>query len=179
MSPRDSDTLRVGDAAPDFTLPDAANELITRSRWQAGQPLLLMFFRGTWCPQCRAQMGHLAADAAAFAGRGVRVLGVAAQQRSRLSAYLDRNPLPFPILADEDRTISRAYGVYVAINFESLRIARPSSFLLDQRGTVLWLHVGSNQFDRPRPDEVLARIDALRSMPPVNPTGVMEPPVER
>ena len=161
MSPRLSNTLQIGDLAPDFTLPDKIGESITRSAWQAGQPLLLLFFRGTWCPQCRAQIGHLRDDAAVFAARGVRVLGVATQKRSRLSAYLDRNPMPFPILADEDRAVSRAYGVYVPINLESFRIARPSSFLLDGTGAVRWLHVGSNQFDRPRPGDVLARIDAL------------------
>jgi len=161
LSPRSSDTLQIGDIAPDFTLPGTNDEPITRSTWQAGRPLLLLFFRGTWCPRCRAQIGQMRDSAAVLAARGVRVLGVATQKRSRLSAYLDRNPMPFPILADEDRGVSRAYGVYVPVNLESFRIARPSSFLLDGTGTVRWLHVGSNQFDRPRPGDVLAQIEAL------------------
>jgi len=59
--------------------------------------------------------------------------------------------------------VSRAYGVYVPINFESLNIARPSSFLIDRGGIVRWLHVGSHQFDRPGTDELLARIGELQS----------------
>lgn len=165
MSPRPSDTLEPGDAAPDFTLPDLNNMLVTRSVWQAGRPLLLLFFRGTWCAQCRAHIGRLRDDVDTFRARDVGILGVAAQKRSRLSAYLARNPVPFPILADEDRAVSRAYGVYVPINFESLRIARPSSFLVDKGGIVRWLHVGSHQFDRPRPDEVRSQIEALRLAP--------------
>ena len=170
MSPRPSDTLAVGDSAPEFTLRDADDRPINRSAWQGRRSLLLVFFRGTWCPQCRAHLERLGDHVAALQERNVRLLGVAAQKRSRLSAYLARNPVPFPILADEDRAVSRAYGVHVPINFESLNIARPSSFLIDRSGIVRWIHVGSHQFDRPGMDEVLARIGKLPAEP-ADPTG--------
>jgi peroxiredoxin Q/BCP len=164
VSPRPSDTLAPGDAAPDFTLPDAGGHDVTRSIHQAGRPLLLFFFRGTWCPQCQGHMGRLRDDAPEFDRRNVALLGVVAQKRTRLQAWLDRNPLPFPMLADEERTVSRAYGVYVPLNLESFRIARPATFLLDAAGVVRWLHVGVNQFDRPRPAEVLRQLDLVQRL---------------
>jgi peroxiredoxin len=159
MSPRPSDTLSVGDDAPDFTLPAPDGTPVTRSAYQEGRPLLLLFFRGTWCPQCRRQLDQLRRDQPAFVARGVKLLGVAAQKRSRLAAFLADHPLYFPILADEERAVTKAYGVYVGFNAESFRIARPSSFVVDAAGVVRFLHVGSNQFDRPRPAEVLAALD--------------------
>lgn len=161
MSPRPSDTLSIGDPAPDFTLPAPDGSPVTRSVYQGGAPLLLLFFRGTWCPQCRRQLAQLRADQPTFAARGVRLLGVVAQKRQRLAAFLAENPLDFPILADEERSVTKAYGVYVGFNAESFRIARPSSFVLDGAGIVRYLHVGSNQFDRPQPREVLAALDGL------------------
>jgi peroxiredoxin Q/BCP len=122
---------------------------------------MLCFFRGTWCPQCQGHMELLREDAPSFEASGVRLLGVVAQKRTRLAAWLDRNPLPFPMLADEERAVSRAWGVYVPINFESFRIARPATFLVDGTGVVRWMHVGSNQFDRPRPEEVLRQLAGL------------------
>jgi peroxiredoxin len=159
MSPRPSDTLSVGDAAPDFTLPAPDGTPVSRSAYQEGRPLLLLFFRGTWCPQCRRQLDQLRRDQPAFVARGVKLLGVAAQKRSRLAAFLADHPLYFPILADEEKAVTKAYGVYVGFNAESFRIARPSSFVVDAAGIVRFLHVGSNQFDRPRPAEVLAALE--------------------
>jgi peroxiredoxin len=100
-------------------------------------------------------------DRQEYESRGVRLLGVAVQKRSRLAAYLENNPLPFPMLADEDRSVARSYGVYVALNFESLRIARPATFLIDASRTIRFIHVGRHQFDRPRPREVLDVVDRL------------------
>jgi peroxiredoxin len=48
MPARDSETLAVGDPAPDFTLPAPDGMLVTRSAYQGSSPLILHFFRGTW-----------------------------------------------------------------------------------------------------------------------------------
>jgi peroxiredoxin len=107
-------------------------------------------------------MGRLRQDASHFAGAGVKLLGVVAQKRTRLKAWLDRNPLPFPMLADEERAVSRAYGVYVAINFESFRIARPSTFSWTGPGSCGGFTSARTSSTGPRPDEVNRQLDALR-----------------
>ena len=48
MAATRSETLSIGDTAPDFTLPTADGAPVTRSAFQGGSPLLLHFFRGTW-----------------------------------------------------------------------------------------------------------------------------------
>ena len=105
-------------------------------------------------------MAQLRRNSGEFEKRGVRLLGVAVQKRSRLKAYLAAHPMPFPLLADENREVAKAWGVYVAFNYESFRIARPATFYLDPEGIVRYVHVGKNQFDRPAPESVLKAIDA-------------------
>ena len=104
-------------------------------------------------------MAQLRRDSAELEGRGVKLLGVAVQKRPRLLAYLSSHPMPFPILADEAREVTKAYGVYVAFNYESFRIARPATFLIDPSGTIRFLHVGKNQFDRPKAEVVRKAIE--------------------
>jgi len=104
-------------------------------------------------------MAQLRRDSEEYEKRGVKLLGVAVQKQARLKAYLDSHPMPFPILADEKRDVARIYGVYVAFNYESFRIARPATFLIDAEGTIRFLYVGRNQFDRPRPDVVWNAVD--------------------
>lgn len=106
-------------------------------------------------------MAQLRRNSGEFEKRGVRLLGVAVQKRSRLKAYLAGHPMPFPLLADENRDVARAWGVYVPFNYESFRIARPATFYIDPEGVVRYVHIGKNQFDRPAPEVVLKAIDTV------------------
>ena len=67
--------------------------------------------------------------------------------------------LPFPLLADPDRSAIRRYGVYVRLNFESWNIARPSVFLVDPRGRIRFISVGSHQRDWPDSADLLSVVD--------------------
>ncbi|MBV9670371.1 MAG: redoxin family protein [Acidobacteriales bacterium] len=94
---------------------------------------------------------------------------IAAQKRSSLLhmpngdpvAFLRRHPAPFPLLLDEDRSVTRSYGVYVRFNYESINIARPATFVVAQDGTIRFRHVGTSQTDRaPIEDALRAWNDA-------------------
>ncbi len=69
--------------------------------------------------------------------------------------------LPFPLLVDDDLSVIRAYGVYHEKESKGREIARPSTFVLDAAGRVAWCHVGARASDRPKPEEVLARVDRV------------------
>jgi peroxiredoxin len=106
-------------------------------------------------------MAQLRRDSAEYRARGVRLLGVVVQKRRRLEAYVAKNPLPFPLLADESREVTRSYGVYVAWNFESWRIARPATFVIDGAGIIRYIYVGRHQFDRPKARLIWRKVEDL------------------
>lgn len=160
MPGRTSDTLKPGDTAPDFTLPAPDGTPVTRSAFQGEDALLLHFFRGTWCLQCRAQIARLLEDSAEIQRRGARLLGVAVQKRNRLQAFLKDNPHPFLILADEGREQAKAWGVYQPFGIDGFRIARPSVFFIGADQRIRYIHVGNNQFDRPSREELFRIVDA-------------------
>lgn len=81
---------------------------------------------------------------------------VACQAKAAVDAFAKREELPFPILADEDRSIAKLWGVYVALNYESIHIARPATFGIDAGGIVRYARVSRSQFSRARLEEVLA-----------------------
>lgn len=164
MPGRTSDTLKPGDVAPDFTLPGPDGTPVTRTLFQGTNSLLLHFFRGTWCMNCRKQMRQLRFDHAAFTEIGVTLLGVAVEKRLRLARWLAENPHPFPVLADEAREQARAWGVYQPFGLDGYRIARPATFFITPDQVIRYIHVGDNQFDRPSSDQLKAAVaDALRS----------------
>jgi peroxiredoxin len=158
---RENETLKVGDKAPDFALPDVLTGETVKLADVLGGPVLLYFARGTWCPTCRKWMLQIAEHLPELQSRGVRVVAVVAQQAASAAADLKDHPYPFPVLSDATRTVVKDYGVYVRANFESINIARPANFVLDAKGTVRFMHLASIQFEFASWPEILSTIDAL------------------
>lgn len=75
------------------------------------------------------------------------VLVVLCQKRDGVVAWLAKHPLPFPILLDEDRSRAKRWGAYVALSYDSIRIARPASFVVDAAGVVRYARISRHQLD--------------------------------
>ena len=87
---------------------------------------------------------------------------VAAEKRDGMfnpQKFLEEHPVSFPFLLDEDRTVTKSYGVYQRLGVDAINIARPATFVVGQDGAVEYLYVGSSQLDRAPVENVL---DALR-----------------
>jgi peroxiredoxin Q/BCP len=93
-----------------------------------------------------------------FRAAGAATVVVLCQKSAAVRAWLERNPLPFPLLADEDRSAAKRWGVWVRLNLESVNIARPASFVVDARGMVAFAAVSRVQFDVPALDDLLAAV---------------------
>jgi peroxiredoxin len=92
---------------------------------------------------------------------------IAAEKRARRMPenpveHLRKHPVPFPYLLDEDRKVTKAYGVYHRVGLEGVNIARPATFVVDRGGMVRFLYVGMNQTDRIPLDAVLEVIGNLK-----------------
>lgn len=81
---------------------------------------------------------------------------VVCQSRSAVASYLEKHPLPFQVVIDEDRSIAKRWGVYVRLNLESIHIARPATFVLNARGVVDFARIARSQRDSPAWEDVLA-----------------------
>jgi len=72
--------------------------------------------------------------------------------------YIEETGLPFDILLDERRDVSRAYGVWHRIGIDALNIARPAVFLIDRDATIRYSFIGDSQREYPTQGEILAAI---------------------
>ena len=78
----------------------------------------------------------------------------------RAKGFVEKRNYAFPLLFDEDRGVTKAYGVYHFAGIDAFRIARPAIFLIDGSGRVQWIAVSSNQFEVPATKDVIAAIEA-------------------
>ena len=99
-----------------------------------------------------------------FESAGVQVALIAAQKRGGMfkpEEWLEKHPQPFPFLLDEDRWVTKAYGVYHRLGMDAIHIARPATFVVDRQATVRWLYVGASQTDRADLEEVLEQARSI------------------
>jgi len=87
------------------------------------------------------------------------VAGVLAQNRDTVRRYIEETGLPFDILIDETRDMSRAYGVWHRIGLDALNIARPAAFLIEQDGRLSYSFIGDHQREFAPIEDILAAAD--------------------
>lgn len=93
---------------------------------------------------------------------GGALVFVAAEKKNGMfnpMKFLDQHPVSFPFLLDEDRSVTKNYGVYQRLGIDAINIARPATFVVGRDHTIRYLYVGATQVDRAPIHEVL---DALK-----------------
>ena len=88
---------------------------------------------------------------------------IAAEKRGiwKPEKYFREHPTAFPFLLDEDRSVTKAYGLYHRLGHDAIRIARPATLVIDWSGVVRYIYRGENQLDRAPVEEVLGAVRRL------------------
>ena len=151
---------RVGEPAPDFTLPGtdgtaAGRRDYTLSEYR-GRPVVLVFYPGDNTPVCTRQLNSYTEEIDAFEGVGAQVLALSPQDVASHEGFSEKQGgFAFPLLADTEKSVGEAYGIIGPIGFY-----RRSVFVIDAEGTVTYAHraVAGLTF---RPTDEL--VDAIRT----------------
>ena len=126
--------INVGDAAPDFTLPGTGARNYSLSQYR-GSPVVLVFYPGDNTPVCTKQLCSYNDELSQFAGLSAQVLGISAQDVASHEAFAAKHGFRFPLLADVDKAVHRAYGVLGLMD-----LPRRSVFVVDGAGVVRYAH---------------------------------------
>ena len=100
-----------------------------------------------------------------FKDAGAELIFVAAEKRGGMfkpEEFLRKNPTPYPFLLDEDRKVTKLYGVYHRAGIDAINIARPATFVVGRDGIIRYLFVGSSQTDRSPVEEALRAAKSLK-----------------
>lgn len=163
--PRSTRAPRVGERAPDFTLPDEHGALVSLaallsppppSGGPASKGVLLVFSMYAGCRACNSEYRGIQQHLAGFSAMGVRPVVISIDP-PEVSRTLSREAgYTFTFLSDPSLAVIRRYDV------ANGQEARPAEFLLDSTGTVRWRNLTSNMFVRARPEQMLEAIRLLR-----------------
>jgi len=172
--------LAAGDRAPAFTLADAGGAQHRLADYLARGPVLLLFFRGGWCPYCTLTLRAYEEVAPDIRAAGGAILALSPQKASRAAVVQESNCVSFPILVDCRNRVATEYGVLGQArpmtrqvfgklgcnipeenNAEDWMLPRASEFLIYTQGIIRMAHVSPVSYERTEPREALAALRGL------------------
>lgn len=130
-------TLKVGDKAPNFEAKDQAGNIVKLSDY-SGKKLVIFFYPKASTPGCTAQACNLRDNYEVFLSKGYEVLGVSADSAKRQQNFINKNELPFSLLADEDKTVIETFGVWGPKKFMGREYdgIHRTTFIIDEKGII-------------------------------------------
>ncbi len=120
----------IGDAAPAFRLQDQNGKWISLGD-EAGKWLVVYFYPLDDSPGCTTEACSFRDNIFAFRALGANVLGVSVQDVASKKSFAEKYSLPFPVLADSDKSVAKSYGVLSFFGF-----ARRDTFIIDPQGHI-------------------------------------------
>ncbi len=129
--------LHIGDKAPDFTSVDQNGESISLGNF-IGKKVVLYFYPKDDTPGCTAQACNLRDNYSSLSGKGFQVIGVSNDSIKKHKKFENKYELPFPLVADEEKTIVELYGVYGEKKFmgKTYMGINRTTFLIDEKGNI-------------------------------------------
>lgn len=172
--------LKAGDNPVNFSVQSHKGEQVKLSELlKAKAPLMVIFYRGGWCPYCNVQIRQLAEAWPEFEKRGVTPVLISVDKPDASAMAKATYEIPFPVLSDPDLKAHEAFDVVVQIDDATAekyknwgivledwsgkdhhKIAAPGIFLLDKSGTVQWAHVSQDYKTRPSVEQLLTVLDS-------------------
>ena len=169
--------LAVGDRAADFELPNARGQRVRLADRLERGPVVLIFYRGAWCPFCNLQLRSFQQALPQVEALGASLLAVSPQLPDGSRAMVDKNALTFEVLSDRHSTVASAYGITFTLaptdqalflevgndldkanGDNTWVLPAPSTFVIATDATIHHASVGPDYTSRIAPDEILSAL---------------------
>jgi peroxiredoxin len=169
----------VGDRAAGFRLPDARGGEIALDDLLIDGPVVLVFYRGAWCPYCNLQLAAFQGGLAEIRAAGAALVAVSPQTPDQSLTFAEQKALEFPVLSDVGNAVAAQYGLVFtqseAVTATSRQLGieladfngddsntlpAASTFVIGEDGGIRFASVTGDYRWRVGPEEVLAVLRA-------------------
>ncbi len=178
----ESSALQMGDQAPDLTLPDALNRPVRLSTLWTQGPLVLIFYRGGWCPYCNLELRAWQQQLTELSRLGAQLVAVSPQTPDNSLSTAEKNGLAFAVLSDSALQAATDFGVAFELPPELIALYGqmgndlpvlhgqgrwmlpvPATYVIDRNGRIAYAHVDADYRERAEPVDVLAAVAGLQA----------------
>jgi len=129
--------LKAGDQAPNFSAKDNQGNTVTLADYK-GKKLIIFFYPKANTPTCTTEACNLRDHYKVLKEKGYEILGVSADSQKKQSNFKEKYDFPYPLLADEDKEVIKAFGVwgekkFMGRNFDGIHRV---TFVIDENGKI-------------------------------------------
>lgn len=172
--------LREGASAPDFTLPDVSGKPLSLSSLLKQGPVVLLFYRGAWCPYCNLEIRAYQAVLTRIRSAGANLVAVSPQLPDGSLSMQEKHSLEFPVLSDVGSIVAKAYGIAFDLPEALHEIHRsfgadlptingkgdwvlpiPATYVIAPDGRIIRAHADVDYTVRMEPQEVLDTLERM------------------
>ncbi len=172
--------LGTGDIATDFTLPNVKGEPVSSKALREDGPVVLSFYRGSWCPYCNLELKALQDVHAEIQALGASLVAISPQLPDETMSSAEKTKLEFEVLSDVNSEVADQYGLTFSLAEElrpiykkwgadvatvnddpDWKLPLPATYVIDQDGKIVNSFADEDYSKRLEPDEIL---DSLREL---------------
>lgn len=175
VSAQNTPGLNVGDQAPDFTALTYENQSVTLSDYYKNGPVVLIFYRGAWCPYCNVHLKSFQGRISDFENLGAKIVAVSVDKPEYVKKTVQQEGLSFDVVSDAEGDILHAYNVVFTVPEELAQkykneykidleahsgrgdhvIAVPATYVIDTKGQIVFANANLDYKVRSTPQEVV------------------------
>jgi peroxiredoxin len=169
----------IGDDAPNFTLPDAAGDEVRLADLLAEGPVVLVWYRGGWCPYCSVTLRAYHEALPRIEAAGGKLVAISPELPDHTAETVDENELDFIVLSDVGNRVAADYGVVFELTPEvhsryneafgfdahngqdSGTLPLAATYVIDEDGVIRYAFLDADYSKRAEPSEVIAALEGL------------------
>jgi peroxiredoxin len=157
--------LKIGDNAPNFVGKDHNGKIINLKELTEKGKVVLMFYRGAWCPYCNKYMSQLEKNLSAFSEKNVNVIAITPEPEESISQTVEKTKATFSIIYDKDRKIMKdwkvaysmsddmqtkykGYGLDLEKKQGDWMLPVPATYVIGRDGKIEFVHFDENYQQR-------------------------------
>jgi len=175
-------SLKVGEKAPDFNLPNPQGESVNLHSLLEKGPVVLNFYRGGWCPYCNLELNAYQKRLQDIDALGASLVAISPQTPDGSLSTAEKNDLKFEVLSDIGNKTANQFGLVFQLPSElhelylkfginipksngddSWEIPMPGTYVIDKDGTVQYAYANADYTKRAEPDEVISKLQELKN----------------
>jgi len=176
--------LKVGQTMPAFSLPNAHGQIIRLQDLLKNGPLIVTFYRGSWCPYCNVQLNSYQRHLADFRRLGANLVAITPEKPDLTLLTEEKKELKFEILTDKDNELARKLGLVYGVTGELKALYKqlgvdleksqgnsdwqlpvPATYIVSKTGKVVYAFVNVDYTRRADPQDLLRALEQLGEHP--------------
>lgn len=154
--------LSVGDRAPGFKLPSVEKKYVSLSDYE-GKTVILLFFPMAFTNVCTKELCMMRDDISRYSDVNAEILGISVDSYFTLAQYKEVNNLPFLLLSDFNKEMTKSYGcMYEEFGLGLRGVSKRATFIIDKEGIILYEEILDNSMDLPNFEAINKIVESIK-----------------